>query len=67
MRRITVLAIANRLGANQAPGDMVERVARVEGKVDGSSGIVQYTTAISSVRHPYAGPAAHQTTRLAGY
>jgi len=29
MRRMAVLAIANRLGANQAPGDMVERVARV--------------------------------------
>jgi hypothetical protein len=28
-RHITVLAIANRLGANQALGDIVERVARV--------------------------------------
>jgi len=29
MRCITVLAIANRLSAHQALGDMVERVARV--------------------------------------
>jgi hypothetical protein len=29
LRCITVLAIANRLVANQALGDMVERVARV--------------------------------------
>jgi hypothetical protein len=28
-RRMAVLAIANRLDANQAPGDMVERRARV--------------------------------------
>jgi hypothetical protein len=34
MRRIAVLAIANRLGANQAPGDIIERLAR-ECRVNG--------------------------------
>ena len=35
MRRVAVLAIANRLGANQALGDLVERIARVWRSIDG--------------------------------
>jgi hypothetical protein len=34
MRGMAILAIANRLGANQAPGDVVERAARECREVD---------------------------------
>jgi hypothetical protein len=62
LRRMAVLAIANRLGANQAPGDMVERVARVW-RVDRSqSGTAQYTTNIIPVRRIYDESPEHRTT-----
>jgi hypothetical protein len=41
MRHIAVLAIANRLGANQALGDMVERVARVQRVSGWNAGLIQ--------------------------
>jgi hypothetical protein len=34
MRGMAILAIANRLGANQAPGDLVERAARERKEID---------------------------------
>ena len=50
MRGITVLAIANRLGANQALGDMVERVARVPRIGEGQErGMTQYSTNLARV------------------
>ena len=50
MRHMAVLAIANRLGANQAPGDMAERVARVWRVDRQRSRIRKYTTDIDPVR-----------------
>jgi len=34
MHGMAILAIANRLGANQAPGDVVERAARERKEMD---------------------------------
>jgi hypothetical protein len=48
---MVVLAIANRLGANQAPGDWVECVTRGVGRWTAyGSGTRQYTTHIPAVR-----------------
>ena len=52
MRSMTVLTIANRLSADQALGDMLERVARVQ-RVGGRRSAVQYTTDIVPMRYVY--------------